>query len=267
MKKILIIIFAVLLILAGCSAEKSEVPAANEEVDTAIEENNNEINEEEIKGPDEEEADQPEEPVESEGGNVIPHEETNESEQEEKPAQADLPKNEPVTEEPAAEEPEEEDLPADDNLEIQKNVLKIRGLAENELSLSLDELKKMNDIIFEADFYSLNNFGTTGYTHFKGVKLWDLLEGKALIKPEASKITITAQDGYSMEFAIDQVKMEYMDETNPDNKYPMIIAWEENGQEYSPDEGAPYKLVVGQKEPGDINKPQWVSNIDIINIE
>jgi hypothetical protein len=35
-----------------------------------------------------------------------------------------------------------------------------------------------------------------------------------------------------------------MDETNPENKYPMIIAWEENGEEYSLDEGNPYKLVV-----------------------
>jgi hypothetical protein len=25
--------------------------------------------------------------------------------------------------------------------------------------------------------------------------------------------------------------------------------------------------VVGQKEPGDINKPQWVSNIDLILVE
>ena len=88
-----------------------------------------------------------------------------------------------------------------------------------------------------------------------------------LIKAEASKISIVAQDGYSMEFTIDQIKMEYMDETNPDNKYPVIIAWEENGEEYSTDEGAPYKLVVGQKEPGDVNKPQWVSNIDVIIIE
>lgn len=125
----------------------------------------------------------------------------------------------------------------------------------------------MTDIIFEADFYSLNSFGTTGYTHFKGLVLWDLLEQKALIKNEASKISIIAQDGYIVEFTAEQVKMEYMDETNPDNKYPMIIAWEENGQEYTIDEGNPYKLVVGQKESGDVNKPQWVSNIDIILVE
>lgn len=148
-----------------------------------------------------------------------------------------------------------------------KNLLKIQGAVEEELFLTVDDLKSMDDIIFEADFYSLNSFGTTGYTHFKGVKLWDLLKDRALIKTDVSKVSIIAQDGYKMEFTLEQVKKEYMDETNPDNKYPMIIAWEENGAEYTTEKGAPYKLVVGQTEPGDVNKPQWVSNIDVIIIE
>ncbi|HOK50203.1 MAG TPA: molybdopterin-dependent oxidoreductase, partial [Sedimentibacter sp.] len=173
----------------------------------------------------------------------------------------------PGREEPIREEVSEEGQAGEEQGENIENALKIKGLVEKELSLTLDELKAMDDIIFEADFYSLNNFGTTGYTRFKGVKLWDLLKNEAIIKAEASKISIIAQDGYSVEFTPEQVQMEYMDETNPDNKYPMIIAWEENGQEYSPDEGNTYKLVVGQKEPGDINKPQWVSNIDLILVE
>ena len=45
------------------------------------------------------------------------------------------------------------------------------------------------------------------------------------------------------------------------------IAWEEDGSEYTIEKGAPYKLVVGQTEPGDVNKPQWVSNIDVIIAE
>lgn len=46
----------------------------------------------------------------------------------------------------------------------------------------------------------------------------------------------------------------------------MIIAWEEKGIEYDVADGPPYKLIVGQK-PGDVNKPQWVSNIDRIIVE
>lgn len=146
--------------------------------------------------------------------------------------------------------------------------LKIESLADKNLTISLDELKAMGDMIYEADFYSLNSFGTTGYTHFKGVNLWSLLESNSLISDEASKVTVVAEDGYKMEFTIEQVKrQDYIDETNPDAKHPMIIAWEENGEEYSSKEGSPFKLVVGQKEAGDVNKPQWVSNIDKIVIE
>jgi DMSO/TMAO reductase YedYZ molybdopterin-dependent catalytic subunit len=256
MKKLLIILFAILLISAGCSQDAADAPITNEISDTN--EINNKISEEidDSNEPEAEEGEKSEEPVSEK-----PSEEAEKQESEEEPTEEISEQEKPIREEVL------EDNPVEEETEIIENALKIKGLAEKELSLTLDELKAMNDIIFEADFYSLNNFGTTGYTHFKGVKLWDLLENEALIKPEASKISIIAQDGYSMEFTIEQVQMEYMDETNPDNKYPIIIAWEENGEEYSLDEGNPYKLVVGQKEPGDINKPQWVSNIDVILIE
>lgn len=258
MKRLLILLLTVFLLLAGCSKELPEAikaPDVNKEIDLNNDKNDEPSNNnEEISG-EESEAAEEEQPAEN------PVEETQE------PATTE----EPLATEPAApvepviEEPSQE--PSKAVQEDENNILKIKGLVTNEQKLSLKDLKSMNDIIFEADFYSLNSYGTRGYTHFKGVKLWDLLETKALIKPEASKITITAEDGYSMEFTIDQVKMEYIDETNPDMKYPMIIAWEEKGEEYSTDEGAPYKLVVGQKEPGDVNKPQWVSNIDVIIIE
>jgi DMSO/TMAO reductase YedYZ molybdopterin-dependent catalytic subunit len=256
MKKLLIILFAILLISAGCSQDAADAPITNEISDTN--EINNKISEEidDSNEPEAEESEKSEEPVSEK-----PSEEAEEAAKKEEPTEEISEQEKPIREEVL------EDNPVEEETEIIENALKIKGLAEKELSLTLDELKAMNDIIFEADFYSLNNFGTTGYTHFKGVKLWDLLENEALIKPEASKISIIAQDGYSMEFTIEQVQMEYMDETNPDNKYPIIIAWEENGEEYSLDEGNPYKLVVGQKEPGDINKPQWVSNIDVILIE
>lgn len=257
MKKYLIIILIVMLTITGCATDKplSTEPETPKEVEN-IEEPLDTVAEEPIIS---------EEPTTGEDPVM-----TEEAVGTEAPATTEVPA---TTEDPATtEEPLiiEEELAQEETEELQKdenNILKIEGLVENQLKLPLHELKTLNDIIFEADFYSLNSFGTTGYTHFKGVKLWDLLEQNALIKAEASKISIVAQDGYSMEFTLDQVKMDYMDETNPDNKYPMIIAWEENGEEYSTDEGAPYKLVVGQKEPGDVNKPQWVSNIDVIIIE
>lgn len=146
--------------------------------------------------------------------------------------------------------------------------LKIEGKVGKELKLTLEELKAMGDISFEADFFSLNSFGTKKYFHFKGVNLWSLLEQKCEITDDATSVSIIAEDGYKMVFTVEQVKkQDYIDEQNSEMLYPMIIAWEENKVEYDISEGAPFKLVVGQKEAGDINKPQWVSNIDKIVVE
>lgn len=148
-----------------------------------------------------------------------------------------------------------------------KNAIKIKGNVGKESSFTLAELKNMTDIIFEDDFYSLNNFGTTNHTLFKGVNLWKLLH-KADISSSATKVKIIATDGYEVEFTIAQVKrQDYIDESNLDKAFPMIIAWEEKGKEFDSSDAPPYKLIVGQSEPGDVNKPQWVSKIDRIIVE
>lgn len=149
---------------------------------------------------------------------------------------------------------------------VKKNALKLEGKI-SEAAYTLDELKGMTDIIFEGSFYSLNNFGTTKHNTFRGVNLWGLLN-KNKIASDASSVSIVASDGYEMVFSIDAVKkQDYIDETDPSVKLPMIIAWSQDGQEFSLDEGPPYKLIIGQKEAGDVNKPQWVSNIDKIIIK
>ena len=152
--------------------------------------------------------------------------------------------------------------------EAEENALKIEGKVRNEFFYTLDKLKAMTDIIFEGNYYSINSFGTAKHNTFKGVNLWCFLETKAYILDDATTISIIATDGYQMDFTVDQVKkQDYIDETNPDVKLPMIIAWEQDGDEYSIDEGSPFKLIVGQTEAGDVNKPQWVSNIDKIIVE
>jgi DMSO/TMAO reductase YedYZ molybdopterin-dependent catalytic subunit len=176
-----------------------------------------------------------------------------------------------TNEEVSSDEPEDisqESEAEEENQKEEINILKIEGSVEKPLFLNLDDLKEMEDLIYTGTFYSLNSFGTTEYTDFKGVKLWNLLNEKALISEEASIVKVIALDGYSMEFTVDQIKRDdYIDETNQDLKLPVILAWEENGQEYDPEEGPPYKLVIGQKEPGDVNKPQWIRDIDKIIVE
>lgn len=198
-------------------------------------------------------------------------EEDTKSPEESNPKEETKPKEESESieeREPKEESNTEEDKKAESPEEAQEGGLKIEGKVEKELALSLDGLKEMKDLIFKGKFYSLNNFGTTAHTEFKGVNLWRLLDEKAKISSHATKVRIIATDGYEMEFAVEAVKrQDYIDETDPEASFPMIIAWEEDGEEYDPDYGVPFKLVVGQKEPGDTNKPQWVSNIDKIVVE
>ena len=176
--------------------------------------------------------------------------------------------NEEVSSESEEANQESESSKAEDDNQEETNMLKIEGNVSNPLSLSLEDLKSMEDLIYSGTFYTLNSFGTTEYTDFTGVKLWNLLKEKALISEEATGIQVVAVDGYSMEFTVEQIKRnDYIDETNQDLKLPVIIAWKENGEEYKPEDGPPYKLVIGQKEPGDVNKPQWVRDIDKIIVE
>lgn len=148
------------------------------------------------------------------------------------------------------------------------NALKITGKVTYEMTITLDELKSLDDIIVEEDYYSVNTFGTKGHTRFKGANLWYLLDQYAGIEEDASSITVLATDGYKIKFTVEQImRQDYIDETDPNKKLPVIIAWEENGEAYDPEDGAPYKLAIGQIAPGDVNKPQWVSMIDSIIIE
>ncbi|MDY0236270.1 MAG: molybdopterin-dependent oxidoreductase [Gudongella sp.] len=194
-----------------------------------------------------------------------------ETEVEAEEPKAEEPKaEEPKQEEPKVEEakPEEVEVEQPEPVDERENTLKVQGKVNTELSLSLAELQSFTDIGFSGTFYSLNSFGTTDHTDFKGVNLWLLLKNKAGILDSATTVKVIAVDGYEMQFSIAQIKRaDYIDETDQDVKLPVVIAWQENGEDYSINDGPPYKLVIGQKEPGDVNKPQWVSNIDKIIVE
>ena len=238
-----LLIFA--LLLTGCKKQDK----ASEEISL---ENPEVVVEEEKEEPVIEEADLKEEEA--------AEEETKVEEAKAEEAKAE----EAKVEDPKPEATKLEEKPADER----KNILKVEGKVNTELSLSLADLQGFTDIGFSGTFYSLNSFGTTDHTDFKGINLWLLLKNKAGISDTATSVKIIAVDGYEIQFSISQVKRsDYIDETNQDVKLPIIIAWQENGVNYSSNDGPPYKLVIGQKEPGDVNKPQWVSNIEKIIVE
>ena len=139
---------------------------------------------------------------------------------------------------------------------------------EDKVSFSLDELKSMPDGIVEADYFGVNSYGTKGYSHFKGIWIGYILNEKVALKADAAKVTIIAADDYKVEYSLEEVmRKDYIDEQNPEAKYKMILAWEENGRELDSDVGSPLQLVVGQRQPGDVNKPYWVRYVKTIRID
>jgi hypothetical protein len=102
-------------------------------------------------------------------------------------------------------------------------------------------------------------------THsFQGVKLTYLLN-KAGLKSSASKVTVTATDGFSKTFTIAEVKEMRMDETDAGNLLPMLIAYQENGKALSG--SYPFRLVTGQQCEGDYNRQYWVQNVCKIDVK
>lgn len=148
-------------------------------------------------------------------------------------------------------------------------VLLIEGDAvEDKVSFTLDELKTMQDGIVEADYFAVNSYGTKGYSHFKGIWIGYVLNEKVALKANASQVSFIAEDDYKVEYSLEDImKEDYIDEQNPETKYKMILAWEENGKELNSETGSPLQLVVGQREPGDVNKPYWVRYVKTIRID
>lgn len=137
----------------------------------------------------------------------------------------------------------------------------------DEVQLTLADLKGMADSEFEADYFAINTYGTKEYFQFKGVWIWPIIEQYANWE-KATTVSIIAEDGYTVEYTLEEMQRDdYVDEENPDTKYKVIIAWEENGVEYRLENGNPFRFVIGQKEPGDVNKPYWVQNVAAISVD
>ncbi|MGI6452335.1 MAG: hypothetical protein ACOX0E_02445 [Syntrophomonadaceae bacterium] len=153
--------------------------------------------------------------------------------------------------------------------EVPPNSLLVEGKGVKESVLfSVEELKSLEEGIVEAEYFSINSYGTKAYTHFKGIWVWYLLSAKVSLTDDASRVSFIAEDGYTVEYMLEDVKRDdYIDEQNPHTHYKMILAWEENGYEYDERDGNPLQLVVGQREPGDVNKPYWVRNVVKISID
>ena len=143
------------------------------------------------------------------------------------------------------------------NIEVRGNV----EIINTKISLSMLE---NHEEATEYEFFSLNSYGTKEYFVFEGIPMLSFFDIVG-INEEFSSAIFEAEDGYKVEISYsDLIKVDYIDEQNKEIKYPVVLAWKENGEKYDESEGYPFRLVIGQKEEGDVNKPNWIYNINKI---
>jgi len=138
----------------------------------------------------------------------------------------------------------------------------VKGAVAKTTSFTVAQLKRMTTVA--ANYFSRGKDPKETTTAFVGVRLTDILNA-AGVSSGASRVTVTASDAYSASFTMRQVGADYVDETNPGVKLPMIIAYSEDGAEYT---GVhPFRLVMGQTVSGDYNRQYWVKMIVAITVE
>ncbi len=153
-----------------------------------------------------------------------------------------------------------------------KNMIVVEGSAVKiPRAFSLSDLKNMNDGKVTATYFSRGRDtrpNPRAHTKFTGISVYYLLTEEIELNSAPSRITVIGEDGYRQSFPIKEVAGYYMDETDPDNnELEMIIAWEEDGSKYSTSEGAPFRLVMGQRFSEEYNRLRWIRNVAKIEIE
>lgn len=124
---------------------------------------------------------------------------------------------------------------------------------------TLDQFKNETEGRVAQKYYAINNFGTKEHYDFEGISLPYILDHLVGMKSDIESVTIEASDGYKRIYNLSDTRKDYIDETNPDAKFPMILAWNENGDDLTGEN--PLKFVIGQTEAGDVNKSNWVRNV------
>src|SRR5688572_28012539 len=132
--------------------------------------------------------------------------------------------------------------------------LQIKGMVDNPLKLSYDEIRSMNAI---EEFVTLecisNKIGgdLTGTALWKGVPLKNILE-KAKIVPGVKYIVFRCSDGYDVGIPLDKG---LMDET--------ILAYEMNLAPLTSKHGFPVRAIV----PGlyGMMNPKWITEIELVD--
>jgi DMSO/TMAO reductase YedYZ molybdopterin-dependent catalytic subunit len=131
--------------------------------------------------------------------------------------------------------------------------LTLHGLVDKPLQLSLDELKALPAHEAYVTFACISNeIGgkLIGNARWKGVPLRTLLE-MAQLKPEAHKVVLRSDDGYSTGIPLERCL-----------RPQTFLAYEMNGQELPNSHGFPLRAVI----PGyyGMKQPKWLTEIEVV---
>jgi DMSO/TMAO reductase YedYZ molybdopterin-dependent catalytic subunit len=112
--------------------------------------------------------------------------------------------------------------------------LRLSGLVGNEVSLSYDELKAMQDVDVTADMHCV-----TGWTTLDNV--WTGVSFRRLVElcrpaPEAAWVISRADQGYTANLSLQAM----LDDD-------VLVAWAHRGEDLTPEHGYPLRLVVPKR--------------------
>jgi DMSO/TMAO reductase YedYZ molybdopterin-dependent catalytic subunit len=136
--------------------------------------------------------------------------------------------------------------------------VQLTGLVETPGSITVADLQALPSQTVDVTFQTGSGEQHHTYT---GVLLWDVLN-KATLKLDANRkndqlrkyVVLTAKDGYEVVISLGQIDPNF-------GNSPYLLAWDEDGQQLSGDDG-PVRLVT----PGDVKGGRYVYGVIKIEV-
>jgi len=131
--------------------------------------------------------------------------------------------------------------------------LAVTGLVENELRLSLDDLRREFEVASAPMIIQCMTNVHWGQIEFAGARLTDVLE-KAGVSSQATRVALKSADGFQS-----NLKLEYLS-TSED---PVLAAYKMNGEPIPIDHGFPVRIASPDKYG--YKWPKWVVEIEAVD--
>jgi DMSO/TMAO reductase YedYZ molybdopterin-dependent catalytic subunit len=136
-------------------------------------------------------------------------------------------------------------------INLQPWIINVTGAVSNPIVLTGQNITSLETKTVQATFAPGGEPQRT--STWTGTSLWSILQASGVL-PSASKVTVTAIDGYSKDYAIAQVQ-----------DLGILIGYQENGAYLTPANGQPYRLVIPTE---DFKWGQfwvkWISQITVL---